>query len=112
MLIEFMEHFHEEFLAEDVVDGQMIADKLADEKVIPKSMKKRLAKEDDDYKVASEIFNHMKGQGDYKSLKSLCEIMIKADGMNSMIKLGKKMLECLEASKYGTWYMCSKTLYT
>ena len=112
MLIEFMEHFHGEFLAEDVVDGQMIADKLADEKVIPKSMKKRLAKEDDDYKVASEIFNHMKGQGDYKFLKSLCEIMIEADGMNSMIKLGKKMLECLEASKYGTWYMCSKTLYT
>jgi hypothetical protein len=96
---DFMEHFHKEFLAKGVVKGKMIADKLADEKVIPKTMKKRLAKEDDDYKVASEIFNHMKGQGDYKSLKSLCEIMIQADGMHTMIKLGKKMLGCLEANK-------------
>ena len=99
-----MEYFQEEFLAEDVIDGQMIADKLCARKVIPQNLKYRLIREDDDYKVAAEIFNHIKQSGDYTSLRSLCEIMIKEGGMKAMNKLGKKMLECLEASKFITWY--------
>ena len=81
-----MEHFHEEFLTKDVVNGEMIADKLVDKKVIPK--------------VASAIFNHVKKQGDYKSLETLCTVMKNEGGMNQMNKLGEKMLECLVASEF------------
>ena len=38
-------------------------------------------------------------QGDYESLEALCTIMKNEDGMKKMNKLGKKMLECLLASK-------------
>ena len=100
-----MEYFQEEFLAEGVVDGQMIADKLFAEAVIPASLRYRLMAADDYHKVASEIFNQMKGQGDSASLRSLCEIMMEEVGMMRMNKLGKKMLECLEASKFISWYL-------
>jgi hypothetical protein len=96
---DFMEHFHEEFLKEGVVNGQMIADKLGDEKVIPKALKSKLAKENDKYKVASDIFNHVIEQGDYESLEALCTIMKNEGGMKKMNKLGKKMLDCLVANK-------------
>jgi hypothetical protein len=94
---EFMEYFQEEFL--DGVDGRMIANKLFSKRVIPQSLRYRLMRADDDYQVASDIFNYMKEQGDYASLKRLCEILLKEDGMKAMNKLGKKMLECLEANK-------------
>ena len=94
-----MEHFHKEFLAEGVVDGQMIADKLVTEHVIPESLKNKLAKEDSEYDVASAIFNHMKKQSDYESLESLCTIMMNEGGMKRMNKLGRKMLDSLIASK-------------
>jgi hypothetical protein len=96
---DFMEHYHKEFLAKGVVKGKMIADKLADEEVIPKALKNKLAKEDDEYKVASAIFNHMKEQGDYESLEALCTIMKNEGGMKKMNKLGKKMLDCLVSNK-------------
>ena len=97
-----MEHFHEEFLKEGIVDGQMIADKLADKEVIPRPLKNELAKENNEYKVASAIFNHVKKQGDYESLEALCTIMMNEGGMKKMNKLGKKMLDCLVASTFTT----------
>ena len=108
MLAEFMEYFQGEFLADDAVNGEVILEKLANKKVISKAMKKKIAKEDDDYKVASAIFNHMRGQGDYESIEVLCECMMEAVGEKVMNKLGKKMMDCLKASKFITWY-CNST---
>jgi hypothetical protein len=98
---EFMKHFQEKFLPKGgmVVKGQKIAEELCNENVIPAPMKNRLLKEDDDYAAASAIFNHVKEQGDYASLKSLCDTMIEAKAMKAMNKLGKEMLECLEENK-------------
>jgi hypothetical protein len=96
-----MKHFQEKFLPKGgmVVKGQKIAEELCNENVIPAPMKNRLLKEDDDYAAASAIFNHVKEQGDYASLKSLCDTMIEAKAMKAMNKLGKEMLECLEENK-------------
>ena len=97
-----MKHFHKEFFEEGVVDGETIAEKLANEKVIPERLKKKLAKEDDEYQITSAIFNHVKKQGDYESLEALCTIMKNEGGMKKMNKLGKKMLDCLVASEFTT----------
>ena len=104
-IIDFMEHFQKEFLTEGAVDGQMIADKLANEKVIPEALKNKLAKENDEYKVASDIFNHVKKQGNYESVETLCTIMMNQGGMKQMNLLGKKMLECLVASTFSTFVL-------
>ena len=97
--LEFMKHFQEDFLAEDVVQSEWLVNKLSDGEVIPKSLKNSILKSTDEYKMTSDIFNHVKGQGDYDSLRVMCKCMINHDGHRKMDALGKKMLKCLEASE-------------
>ena len=98
-IIEFMKHFQEEFLAEDVVQSEWLVEKLYNREVIPKALKNSILKSTDEYKMTSDIFNHVKGQGDYDSLRVMCKCMINHDGFRKMDALGKKMLKCLEASE-------------
>ena len=96
-----MEKFQEEFLADNggVVKAATIVIKLADNSVIPNSLKNEILKENDNYTAASKLYNHLKGQGDYKSLKKLCKIMMEEEANRRMVALGEKMLERLEVRK-------------